>query len=80
LRFLADENIPIASVEALRGAGHDVVAVAEVAQGASDRAVLRIACDESRLLVTFDRDFGALVFGETLQVPMGLGFFCVLSQ
>lgn len=62
MRLLADENVPLPSVRVLRDAGFDVAAVAEDAPGARDSDVLARAEDERRLLVTFDRDFGELVF------------------
>ncbi len=49
-------------VRALRAAGHDVVAVAEVAVGAEDDAILEMAMREKRIFVTEDRDFGQLVY------------------
>jgi hypothetical protein len=36
MRFLADEGCDFAAVRALRAAGHDVLAVGEVARGAKD--------------------------------------------
>jgi predicted nuclease of predicted toxin-antitoxin system len=62
LRLLADENIPSPSIALLREAGHDVLAVWEVMRGASDREVLRQAIHEDRIILTFDRDFGRLLF------------------
>ncbi len=40
MRFLADENIPLASIQALRAGGHDVLAASEAMAGALDRDVL----------------------------------------
>jgi predicted nuclease of predicted toxin-antitoxin system len=62
MRFLADENFPWRSAELLRSLGHDIETVASLARGARDVEVLRIASDQSRVLLTFDRDFGELVF------------------
>lgn len=62
MRLLADENVPLPSVWVLRAAGLDVAAVAEDAPGAEDGDVLARAAREGRLLLTFDRDFGELVF------------------
>ncbi len=50
-------------IQALREAGHDVVAIAEVAGGASDDQVLERALKEKCVLITEDRDFGELVYG-----------------
>ena len=69
--MLANENIPASVVDALVGQGHDVKWVRKAAPGASDRAVLEIAQRESRLIVTFDKDFGELAFRAGL--PAGCG-------
>lgn len=62
MQFLADESCDFAVVRALREARHDVKAVAEVALGATDHAVLELAVRERRVLLTEDKDFGQLVF------------------
>jgi predicted nuclease of predicted toxin-antitoxin system len=61
MRLLADENVPGLAIQSLRSLGHDVLAILEIAPGSSDPQVLERATAEGRLLVTFDRDFGALV-------------------
>jgi predicted nuclease of predicted toxin-antitoxin system len=71
LRLLADENIAAPLVHALRSAGHDVTYVAELAPGLTDDAVLSLARQESRLLLTEDRDFGELVF-RLMKNPPGI--------
>lgn len=60
MRLLADENIPLEAVRALRGAGHDVFSASESAPGAADVAHVTRAISEDRLIVTFDLDFGLL--------------------
>jgi predicted nuclease of predicted toxin-antitoxin system len=60
MRLLADENIPLATVRALRSAGHDVYSAAEANPGAADAVHIARAIREDRLLITFDRDFGEL--------------------
>jgi predicted nuclease of predicted toxin-antitoxin system len=62
MRFLADESCDFSVVRALRKAGHDVRAVAEIARGAKDREVLRLAREEKQVLLTEDKDFGQLVY------------------
>jgi predicted nuclease of predicted toxin-antitoxin system len=65
IRFLADESCDFAVVRALRAAGHDVKAIAEVCPGISDHEVMRIGIQEGRVLLTEDKDFGWLVFAGT---------------
>jgi len=60
--FLADESCDFAVVRALREAGHDVVAVAEISPRAEDQRVIETAFKENRVLLTEDKDFGQLVF------------------
>ena len=62
MNFLADESCAGPVVRTLREAGHDVVAIAEVARGATDEQVLERALNEKRVLITEDRDFGELVY------------------
>ncbi len=72
MRLLTNENIPLASVDALRKAGHDVISVTEHSPGISDEAVLQIAHDEKRIVVTFDRDYGELIFLRQHPLPDGV--------
>lgn len=60
MRLLADENVPGAVVNALRDAGYDIVWIVQQTPGITDSAVRDYAVQENRLLLTFDKDFGAL--------------------
>ena len=62
MNFMADESCAGPVIRALRDAGHDVIAIAEVARGATDEQVLERALKEKRVLITEDRDFGELVY------------------
>ncbi len=70
MNFVADESSARPVIQALREAGHDVVAIAEVAKGATDEEVLDRALNEKRVLIT-DRDFGELVYARR-RPSMGL--------
>jgi predicted nuclease of predicted toxin-antitoxin system len=67
VRFLADESCDFAVVRALRVAGHEVRAVAELAPQASDDAVIELAHGAGMVLLTEDKDFGQLVYAELRQ-------------
>lgn len=73
--FLADENFPIASVRLLRTSGLDVVAVIEESPGISDAEILQRAEHERRIILTFDRDYGELIFRQRLGRPSGVVYF-----
>jgi predicted nuclease of predicted toxin-antitoxin system len=61
-KFLANENMPGAAVEAVRKAGLDITWVREISPGISDEAVLALSQAEGRVLLTFDKDFGEMAF------------------
>ncbi len=65
LRLLLDENIGRRVILALRKSGFDVASILEKAPGSTDTVVLKKAQKERRILVTLDRDFGALVFRDS---------------
>jgi uncharacterized protein with PIN domain len=62
VEFVADESCAGPVIRALREAGHDVIAIAGSAKGASDETVIERAFDQGRVLITEDRDFGELVY------------------
>lgn len=64
--LVADENIPVGLVAALRQAGHEIRYIREIARGASDPRVLEMALAEDAILLTSDLDFGALVWRQGL--------------
>lgn len=68
-RLLMNENVPLESVFALRQAGHDVLSISEACPGVSDEIVLQRAASEDRLLVTFDKDYGELIYRRRLPPP-----------
>lgn len=72
MKLLANENIPLKTVEALRSAGEDVLSVTESSPGIADAEVLRLASAQGRVIITFDRDYGDLVFGRGLPPPAGV--------
>ena len=61
-RFIADENIPRETVDLLKKKGIDIVSVTDIAPGLSDEEVLDLANKNDRIIITFDRDFGQLIF------------------
>lgn len=75
LRLLADENIPKVAITALRMRGHDVRSVGTDTPGARDIEVLSQALSEKRVLITFDKDFGELVFRAGKEASCGVVLF-----
>lgn len=75
MKLLADENFPGPVIDGLAAAGLDVLSVARIAPGSDDLAVLRMACDSGRRLLTFDSDFGDLVFLRGADAPPAILYF-----
>jgi len=68
IKLLADENIPKKAVEALRLKGIDIASAVDLSQGLSDREVIELANNENRVIITFDKDFGQLIYRKRMKV------------
>ena len=64
VRWMLNENFPAPSVTLMRASGHDVVSISESYAGIDDTEVLALAREGGRWLVTFDRDYGELIFAK----------------
>ena len=80
MRFLADENFPLPAVAELRGRGHDVLSIAERYGGSSDEIVAAICDREERILLTFDKDFGEIVFRRGLAPGSAVVLFRITPE
>ncbi len=60
--FLTDENIPLEVFFNLKEQGIDIQSISLLNPGADDEAVLTTANNDRRVLITFDKDFGELIF------------------
>ena len=75
MQFLANEDVPVASVRRLRVAGYDIAGIIEDSPGAKDESVLSRAHAEQRIILTFDRDYGELIYRRRLPFPAGVAYF-----
>lgn len=75
MKLLADENFPKVAIESLRGSGHDVVWALTEMRGSSDASILERARNESRIVLTLDKDFGELAYGAGLPAACGIVLF-----
>ena len=69
MRVLADENQHSLVVARLRAEGYDVEWIAETTPGAADADILRRPDIGSVVLLTYDRDFGDLIFNRGYPAP-----------
>lgn len=72
MKILANENFPRASVLFLYSVGYDIKSIGIDDAGITDKEVMKIAIAESRLIVTFDSDYGELIFKHGHKPPAGV--------
>ncbi len=72
MQLIADENFPLISIRLLRQAGYDITSVTEDSPGIEDTEVLARAVNEQRIILTFDRDDGELIYRFRLPAPKGV--------
>jgi predicted nuclease of predicted toxin-antitoxin system len=75
MEFLADENFPLPSIRLLRNAGFNVKSIGEEKRGIADEHVMEIAVEEGLIILTFDRDYGELIFKYAKKAPPAVVYF-----
>jgi len=75
VRFLADMGVSLTTVEALRGANHDAVHLRDAGLvRLPDSQIVAKAVAESRVVLTFDLDFGDILAVGRSEVPSAIIF------
>ena len=72
IKLLANENFPTAGVELLRRMGYEVTSIGEDDPSISDEEVMEIAIAQGSTILTFDRDYGELIFKHGYRPPGGV--------
>lgn len=75
MMFLANENFPRPSVILLRDKGFKVKSVQEELPGISDEMVMNIASQMNLIILTFDRDYGEIIFKHKRNNPPTVIYF-----
>lgn len=73
--FLANENFPRPSAILLRENGYVVKSIQEDYTGINDAAVIKMAQEENLIILTFDKDYGELIFKYGKDNPPSVVFF-----
>ena len=73
--FLANENFPRPSTLLLREHGFSVKSVQEDHPGISDEEIIEIALKLNLIILTFDSDYGELIFKYSKDNPPSVVFF-----
>lgn len=74
MKLLTNENFPLTSVTYLRNKGYDVIHVGTDFGGISDISVIKMAVLQKRTIITFDKDYGELIFKHGIKPPEGIIF------
>jgi predicted nuclease of predicted toxin-antitoxin system len=74
MKLLADENIPLLMVRQLEEKGYDIKYISTENAGIPDEEVIDLANKEERVLITFDSDFGDLIFKKKKTIKTGVIF------
>jgi predicted nuclease of predicted toxin-antitoxin system len=72
MKLLANENFPLSSVKILKDSGFDMICVGIDFSGILDSEVMQIAMDQKRTILTFDRDYGELIFKKGFKLRVKL--------
>jgi predicted nuclease of predicted toxin-antitoxin system len=73
--FLANENFPKPSITILRDNGFVIHRIQEDSPGVSDQRVIEKAGDYKLIILTFDRDYGELIFRYATQNSPAVIYF-----
>ena len=75
LKFLANENFPMPGILLLRNAGYEVISILEEYGGIKDEQVLKLAVENDYIILTFDSDYGTLIFKYNQISPPAVIYF-----
>ncbi len=75
MQFLADENFPLDSIQLLKEKGFVVRSVFDIYRGKPDPFLLKEAVAAEEIILTFDKDFGELVFKSLIKGCKGVVLF-----
>ena len=73
--FLANENFPRPSTLILREHGFTIKSIQEDHAGISDLEVIKMALSLNLIILTFDSDYGELIFKYAKENPPSVVFF-----
>ena len=73
--FLANENFPKPGITFLRGTEYSIKSIQEESPGISDEEVIKISLEFNLIILTFDRDYGELIFRFSKTNPPSVIYF-----
>lgn len=73
--FLANENFPRPSIILLRDHSYIIKSIQEDSAGIPDKEVIAMAVEMNLIILTFDRDYGELIFRYSKNNPPSIVYF-----
>jgi predicted nuclease of predicted toxin-antitoxin system len=74
MRFLV-ENFPLPSINILTDFNYEVDSISKISPGVSDVEVIKRAQKTNAIILTFDKDYGELIFRYSIDLPPAVIFF-----
>ena len=72
MKLLANENFPLKSIYYLQSKGFDISSIGTDHPSIQDHEVMTIDINESRTILSFDRDYGELIFRHNYKPQKGV--------
>ncbi len=72
MKLLANENFPYKNIYYLKERGYDIRSIGMDNAGIGDSEIMTIAINEERTILTFDRDYGELIFRHNYKPEKGV--------
>lgn len=69
MKLLANENFPLRSYNLLKNHQFDIIHIGIENPSVTDKEVIETATRENRVILTFDADYGTLVFLKKMRPP-----------
>ena len=66
---MSKERLKMETKEALRNDGYDLLWIREYRRGITDEEIVRLSMSENRIILTFDKDFGELIYRVRMNTP-----------
>jgi len=80
MKLLANENFPLESVYFLKSKNIDIISIQENFAGMTDIEVLKKTQKEGRIILTFDKDYGELIYKSKVKFTAGIVFFRLIPK
>lgn len=75
MHLIANENFPFPSSQILLNAGHEIYLIAKECAGITDLQVIEKAKQLSAIILSFDKDYGEIIFRHEIANPPAVIFF-----